>query len=135
MLIGARDIVERCVFAMLNEAARCLEEGIIASSPRDGDVGAVFGIGFPPFRGGPFRYLDTLGIPTVIRALEVLNGRFSPRFRPARMLREMAAFGGAFLPGSRAPALTGSRSVRGGVDAAADIVRAVAQRRYCPPSR
>ena len=52
MLIGARDIVERCVFAMLNEAARCLEEGIV-SSARDGDVGAVFGIGFPPFRGGP----------------------------------------------------------------------------------
>jgi 3-hydroxyacyl-CoA dehydrogenase / enoyl-CoA hydratase / 3-hydroxybutyryl-CoA epimerase len=97
MLIGARDIVERCVFAMLNEAARCLEEGIIAS-PRDGDVGAVYGIGFPPFRGGPFRYLDTLGIPTVIRALEVLDGRFSPRFRPAGILREMAASGSGFYP-------------------------------------
>jgi 3-hydroxyacyl-CoA dehydrogenase / enoyl-CoA hydratase / 3-hydroxybutyryl-CoA epimerase len=97
MLIGARDIVERCVFAMLNEAARCLEEGIIAS-PRDGDVGAVYGIGFPPFRGGPFRYLDTLGIPTVIRALEVLDGRFSPRFRPAGILREMATSGSGFYP-------------------------------------
>ncbi|MEO6211644.1 MAG: fatty acid oxidation complex subunit alpha FadJ [Gemmatimonadaceae bacterium] len=102
MLIGARDIVERCVFAMLNEAARCLEEGIIAS-PRDGDIGAVFGIGFPPFRGGPFRYLDTLGIPTVIRALEVLDGRFSPRFRPARILREMAASGAHFYPEREKP--------------------------------
>lgn len=102
MLIGARDIVERCVFAMLNEAARCLEEGIV-SSPRDGDVGAVFGIGFPPFRGGPFRYLDTLGIPTVIRALEVLDGRFSPRFRPAHILREMAASGAHFYPERERP--------------------------------
>jgi 3-hydroxyacyl-CoA dehydrogenase/enoyl-CoA hydratase/3-hydroxybutyryl-CoA epimerase len=102
MLIGARDIVERCVFAMLNEAARCLEEGIIAS-PRDGDVGAVYGIGFPPFRGGPFRYLDTLGIPTVIRALEVLDGRFSPRFRPAGILREMASSGSRFYPDREKP--------------------------------
>jgi 3-hydroxyacyl-CoA dehydrogenase/enoyl-CoA hydratase/3-hydroxybutyryl-CoA epimerase len=102
MLIGARDIVERCVFAMLNEAARCLEEGIIAS-PRDGDVGAVYGIGFPPFRGGPFRYLDTLGIPTVIRALEVLDGRFSPRFRPAAILREMASSGSHFYPDREKP--------------------------------
>jgi 3-hydroxyacyl-CoA dehydrogenase/enoyl-CoA hydratase/3-hydroxybutyryl-CoA epimerase len=102
MLIGARDIVERCVFAMLNEAARCLEEGIIAS-PRDGDVGAVYGIGFPPFRGGPFRYLDTLGIPTVIRALEVLDGRFSPRFRPAGILREMASSGTRFHPDREKP--------------------------------
>ncbi|MDQ2931575.1 MAG: fatty acid oxidation complex subunit alpha FadJ [Gemmatimonadota bacterium] len=102
MLIGARDIVERCVFAMLNEAARCLEEGIIASS-RDGDIGAVFGIGFPPFRGGPFRYLDTLGIPTVIRALEVLDGRFSPRFHPAQILREMAASGAHFYPEREKP--------------------------------
>jgi 3-hydroxyacyl-CoA dehydrogenase / enoyl-CoA hydratase / 3-hydroxybutyryl-CoA epimerase len=102
MLIGARDIVERCVFAMLNEAARCLEEGIIAS-PRDGDVGAVYGIGFPPFRGGPFRYLDTLGIPTVIRALEVLDGRFSSRFRPAAILREMASSGSHFYPDRERP--------------------------------
>ncbi|MBK5189039.1 MAG: fatty acid oxidation complex subunit alpha FadJ, partial [Gemmatimonadaceae bacterium] len=100
--IGARDIVERCVFAMLNEAARCLEEGIIAS-PRDGDVGAVYGIGFPPFRGGPFRYLDTLGIPTVIRALEVLDGRFTSRFRPAAILREMAASGTHFYPERERP--------------------------------
>ncbi len=102
MLIGARDIVERCVFAMLNEAARCLEEGIV-SSARDGDVGAVFGIGFPPFRGGPFRYLDTLGIPTVIRALEVLDGRFSPRFRPAYLLRQMASSGARFYSDRERP--------------------------------
>ncbi len=95
--LSGRDIAERCAFAMLNEAARCLEDGII-SGPRDGDVGAVFGIGFPPFRGGPFRYLDTLGVATVVRALEMLEGRFSPRFRPAPLLKDMAASGARFYP-------------------------------------
>lgn len=45
---------------MLNEAARCFDEKVIRSA-RDGDIGAVFGIGFPPFLGGPFRYMDALG--------------------------------------------------------------------------
>ncbi|HEX6628156.1 MAG TPA: fatty acid oxidation complex subunit alpha FadJ, partial [Gemmatimonadaceae bacterium] len=71
----AIQIQQRTVLAMLNEAARCLSDGII-KSPRDGDVGAVFGIGFPPFRGGPFRYMDSLGIQIVVQRLEDLNARF-----------------------------------------------------------
>lgn len=47
----------RCTLMMLNEAARCLHEGVIQSA-RDGDIGAIFGIGFPPFLGGPFHYMD-----------------------------------------------------------------------------
>ncbi|MFL5638096.1 MAG: fatty acid oxidation complex subunit alpha FadJ [Gemmatimonadaceae bacterium] len=82
-------IQQRTVLAMLNEAARCLSEGII-KSPRDGDVGAVFGIGFPPFRGGPFRYMDSLGIQIVVQRLEDLNARFPGRFEPAEILLEMA---------------------------------------------
>ena len=83
------EVVERCVLAMVNEAVRCLEEGIVRL-PRDGDLGAVFGIGFPPFRGGPFRYTDTVGADTVLRRLEELNGRFAPRFEPAEQLVELA---------------------------------------------
>jgi len=68
---------------------RTLEDGIIRS-PRDGDVGAVFGIGFPPFRGGPFRYVDSVGAEDVVRRLDALNERFAPRFEAAETLRDMA---------------------------------------------
>ncbi len=85
----AVQIQQRTVLAMLNEAARCLSEGIIRSA-RDGDVGAVFGIGFPPFRGGPFRHMDSLGVPIVVQRLEDLNARFPGRFEPAEILLDMA---------------------------------------------
>ena len=95
--LPADEIRERCVMAMLNEAARCLEEDIVRS-PRDGDVGAVFGIGFPPFRGGPFRYMDTLGVADVVRRLEALNERYAPRFEPAAVLVRMAREDARFYP-------------------------------------
>ena len=93
-------IQQRTVLAMLNEAARCLSDGIIKSA-RDGDVGAVFGIGFPPFRGGPFRYMDTLGVQTVVQRLEDLNARFPGRYEPADLLLEMARRRQVFYPGER----------------------------------
>ena len=90
--IPVLDMQQRCVLAMVNEAARCLEERILRS-PRDGDVGAVFGIGFPPFRGGPFRYVDAVGAAHIVRQLEVYHGRFAPRFEPAALLVELAREG------------------------------------------
>src|SRR5687768_2497635 len=95
--VPADEIQRRCVLAMVNEAVRCLQDGILRS-PRDGDVGAVFGIGFPPFRGGPFRYVDSLGAERVVRALEGLNADRSPRFAPAQLLIEMARDGRRFYP-------------------------------------
>jgi 3-hydroxyacyl-CoA dehydrogenase/enoyl-CoA hydratase/3-hydroxybutyryl-CoA epimerase len=87
--IPAEEIVRRCVLAMVNEAVRCLDEGILRTV-RDGDIGAVFGVGFPPFRGGPFRYVDTVGVETIVRQLQELNVRHAPRFVAANGLLEMA---------------------------------------------
>ena len=95
--LPADEIQRRCVLAMVNEAVRCLQDGILRS-PRDGDVGAVFGIGFPPFRGGPFRYADSLGAERLVRSLEGLNADRSPRFAPAQLLIEMAREGRRFYP-------------------------------------
>ncbi len=86
---AASEIRLRTILPMLNEAVRCLEEGVIRS-PRDGDIGAVFGFGFPPFLGGPFRYMDSLGAAEVVRQLEELNDRFPGRYAPAESLVAMA---------------------------------------------
>ncbi|HHW75983.1 MAG TPA: fatty acid oxidation complex subunit alpha FadJ [Xanthomonadaceae bacterium] len=88
--MDAQEIVERCVLPMLNEAARCRDEGVIRS-PRDGDIGAVFGIGFPPFLGGPFRYADSLGIAELVAKLERYRQRLGERFQPAEILIRMAS--------------------------------------------
>lgn len=85
----AREIQDRLVFAFLNEAVLCLESGILRS-PRDGDVGAIFGLGFPPFLGGPFRYLDQLGARFAVELLEGLAARHGARFKPAALLVDHA---------------------------------------------
>jgi 3-hydroxyacyl-CoA dehydrogenase/enoyl-CoA hydratase/3-hydroxybutyryl-CoA epimerase len=84
------EIQKRLSLVMTNEAACCLEEGIL-NSPRDGDIGAVFGLGFPPFLGGPFRYMDRLGAGRALSMLEDLANIQGNRFKPAGILREMAA--------------------------------------------
>ncbi|MBD1390255.1 fatty acid oxidation complex subunit alpha FadJ [Neiella sp. HB171785] len=89
------DVIERCVLQMLNEAVRCLEEGIIQNA-RDGDIGAIFGIGFPPFLGGPFRYLDSLGVAQVVSRLQSLAAAHGSRFEPCDKLLEMAEAGESF---------------------------------------
>jgi 3-hydroxyacyl-CoA dehydrogenase/enoyl-CoA hydratase/3-hydroxybutyryl-CoA epimerase len=82
-------IRRRLVYLMINEAALCLQQGTI-SSPEDGDIGAVFGLGFPPFLGGPFRYLDSEGIGRIVSEMENLSSTYGPRFEPAPILLHMA---------------------------------------------
>ncbi|UCG86243.1 MAG: enoyl-CoA hydratase/isomerase family protein [Gemmatimonadota bacterium] len=84
------DIRSRLVYAMLNEAARALDDEVVRSA-RDGDIGAILGMGFPPFRGGPLRHLDTVGIATAVTALEELTARYGSRFAPAHILKKMSA--------------------------------------------
>ncbi|MEI9935917.1 MAG: fatty acid oxidation complex subunit alpha FadJ [Pseudomonadota bacterium] len=89
------EIAQRCALQMINEAARCFGEGILRSA-RDGDVGAIFALGFPPFRGGPFHYVDAVGPANVVRRLESCMSLLGPRFTPAPVLIEMARTGGSF---------------------------------------
>ena len=90
-----REIQNRLCFAFLNEAALCLQDGILRS-PRDGDVGAIFGLGFPPFLGGPFRYLDQLGARFAVQILEALASRHGERYAPAALLQDKAKSGKSF---------------------------------------
>ena len=88
-------LAERAVLLMLNEAARCLDEGILRSA-RDGDIGAIFGIGFPPFLGGPFNYMDSIGIAELVDKLERHQDKYGERFTPCELLKAMAKEGKKF---------------------------------------
>ncbi len=90
--IPVAEIQERLSLAMLNEAMRCLDERVIRQ-PRDGDIGAIFGIGFPPFRGGPFRCVDSIGAAELVKRLEALNARYPGRYEPSALLVQMAKNG------------------------------------------
>ena len=94
-LIFKEDIIDICLLPMLNEAVYCLQEGIIRS-PRDGDIGAIFGIGFPPFRGGVLSLVDTIGIHEFVAECNHLAQSHGPRFTPSKLLRDMAARGEGF---------------------------------------
>jgi len=89
------EVQNRMSLRLINEAVLCLEEGIL-SCPRDGDIGAVFGLGFPPFRGGPFRYIDSMGAGQVVSLMEALADRHGSRFHPAALLVEHAKKGTRF---------------------------------------
>ncbi len=83
-------IQHRMVLALVNEAARCLEERIIFR-PEDGDLGVVYGLGFPAFVGGPFKFADQLGISKLVHMLEELREDYGRRFEPSALLREKAS--------------------------------------------
>lgn len=94
--VAEQQIQDRMSLMMVNEAVRCLEEGVI-SSPADGDVGAVFGLGFAPFRGGPFWYADQLGAASLVARLNSLRSSRGERFAPAKLLEEYAEQGRTFF--------------------------------------
>jgi 3-hydroxyacyl-CoA dehydrogenase/enoyl-CoA hydratase/3-hydroxybutyryl-CoA epimerase len=88
-------IQNRMGMMMLNECLHCLEEEILESAT-DGDVGAVFGLGFPPFTGGPFRYIDSQGADKILALMDDLAVKYGIRFRPASILGEYAKAGRKF---------------------------------------
>ena len=87
--MSPQSIAQRIILVMLNEAAFCLSDKVLRSA-RDGDIGAIFGLGFPPFLGGPFRYMDSLGIKSVIEKLGALEKTHGQRFQAAPALLELA---------------------------------------------
>jgi 3-hydroxyacyl-CoA dehydrogenase/enoyl-CoA hydratase/3-hydroxybutyryl-CoA epimerase len=91
------DIGRRLTYAMLNEAARAVDE-IVVRTPRDGDVAAIFGIGYPAFRGGPLRTLDRTGAARAVEDLEYLARTYGERFAPAPALTRQARTGERFYP-------------------------------------
>lgn len=95
--VAPETIEQRLLYAMLNEAAMAVSEGVVRT-PRDGDIGAIFGIGFPPFRGGPLRLIDSIGAPRVVDVLRGLEGAFGSRFTPAETLVERARTGQKYYP-------------------------------------
>ena len=96
-------LAERMVLVMINEAARCLEEGVVADAGWL-DLAMILGSGFPPFRGGPLRHADSLGLSRVESRLIALKAEKGDRFRPAPLLARLAAQGGTFTTVPRAEA-------------------------------
>lgn len=85
-------IAKRCTYMMLNEAARCVDEGIVRNA-RDADIGAIFGIGFPPFLGGPLRYIDKIGAQSIVAQLTQWSEQHGERYTPCEALVSMAESG------------------------------------------
>ena len=90
-----KEIMDRLMLIMVNEAAMCLEEGIVDSAQYL-DMAMVMGTGFPPFRGGLLKYADSIGIENILISLESLSQHYGQRFSPAKLLLTMAKNGDTF---------------------------------------
>lgn len=91
----ADDIIDRLMIPMCLETVRCLEDKIVAT-PAEADMALVFGIGFPPFRGGALRYIDTLGLDEFLKRCDKYSD-LGPLYAPTEGLREMAKAGKKFF--------------------------------------
>lgn len=89
------DIINRMMVPMINEVVRCLEERIIAS-PQEADIALVYGLGFPAFRGGVFRYLDTMGLKNYIDIADKLAS-LGPLYVVPKSLRDKASKNETYL--------------------------------------
>jgi 3-hydroxyacyl-CoA dehydrogenase / enoyl-CoA hydratase / 3-hydroxybutyryl-CoA epimerase len=106
----SRNTIEtRLVLPMVNEAAFCLEDGVVAG-PEKLDLAMILGTGFPPFHGGLLRWADATGLPRVRSLLEELTGRFGSRFEPAPTIRRLADARGSFYAAARERAGTEAAS-------------------------
>lgn len=87
--ISDEEVINRCILTMVNEAAKCLEEGVVKNA-RYLDMAMIMGTGFPAFRGGVLRYADSVGIDKVVEKLNALEDKYGKRFEVSDLLVEMA---------------------------------------------
>lgn len=87
--LDEKAIQDRIIGRFVNEAAKCVEDEIIAD-PVVGDIGLVFGTGFAFFRGGPFRYLDQIGVTNFVDQMNRLADEYGPQFEPCQLLKDHA---------------------------------------------
>jgi enoyl-CoA hydratase/long-chain 3-hydroxyacyl-CoA dehydrogenase len=93
--LSETEVQNRAVSRFVNEAIKCLEDEIIGN-PTVGDIGLVFGTGFAPFRGGPFRYMDQFGADKYVDMMNGFADKYGPQFEPCQMLKDYAASGRKF---------------------------------------
>jgi 3-hydroxyacyl-CoA dehydrogenase/enoyl-CoA hydratase/3-hydroxybutyryl-CoA epimerase/enoyl-CoA isomerase len=92
--ISDQDIIDRMMLPLVIECSRCLEDGIVATAV-EVDMGLVYGLGFPPFRGGPFRYADAVGVKALCLAAEKFAS-LGKLYEPTRQMQQLAEAGRAF---------------------------------------
>ncbi|MBN1849503.1 MAG: enoyl-CoA hydratase/isomerase family protein [Deltaproteobacteria bacterium] len=95
--MSEQEIIDVMLALGINEAALMMEEGI-CDRPQDMDLAMIYGTGFPPYRGGIFKYADAWGIKNVYEKLKAFEKQYGPRFKPADMIKEMAESGKRFYP-------------------------------------
>ncbi|RQO55648.1 3-hydroxyacyl-CoA dehydrogenase [Paucibacter sp. KBW04] len=100
-----QELIDRLMFVQANEAARCLEEGVLRSVA-DGNIGSILGWGFAPFQGGALQFINTLGLSQFVARADALAAAHGPRFTAAPSLRAMAAKGETFEQGGPGPKAT-----------------------------
>ena len=88
-------IQSRLIYPMINEAAKCLESGIVSDAWAI-DLAMVLGTGFAPFRGGPLRTADALGLTRIVHEMEELRDKLGNRFEPCSLLRSLVSDGRDF---------------------------------------
>ncbi|MBL8331159.1 MAG: enoyl-CoA hydratase/isomerase family protein [Rubrivivax sp.] len=90
-----QELIDRLMFAQANEAARCLQEGVLRSVA-DGNIGSIFGWGFAPFHGGALQFINAMGAGAFVRRSRELAAAYGPRFEPAANVVAQAEQGGRF---------------------------------------
>ncbi|WP_404474161.1 fatty acid oxidation complex subunit alpha FadB [Vreelandella venusta] len=95
------DIIARMMIPLCLETVRCLEDGIV-ETPAEADMALIYGIGFPPFRGGALRYIDAMGVAEFVKLAENLADELGPLYAPTEKLRQMAQNNEQFYAGNQA---------------------------------